>query len=102
YFRPTAQHLGHTPPLGYAAARRERLLGVEHLAHRADTRLMEMFGEPFQETTGPRPVLRVDLEPGVEEGADKPRPDGALVIGRVAGPQVAVIHRLVVGVPRRE
>ena len=42
------------------------------------------------------------LEPGVDERADQPGPHRALVIGRVARAQVAVVVRLVVGIARRE
>ena len=41
-------------------------------------------------------VVGMHLQPGVDERADQPGPDGALVIGGVARAQVAVVARLVV------
>src|ERR1044072_7901973 len=44
----------------------------------------------------------MDSEPGVNERADEPGPDGALMIGRVARLQVAVVGRLELRVVGRE
>src|ERR1043165_8796099 len=44
----------------------------------------------------------MDSEPGVNKRADEPGPDGALMIGRVARLQVAVVGRLELRVVRRE
>ena len=43
-----------------------------------------------------------DTQPGIHEGANQPRPDGSLVIGGVARPDVAVVARLKVGVIGRQ
>src|SRR5204862_273520 len=79
-----------------AAARRVRLLGVEDLADGADARLRLMMLEARQHLTRAREVTRIHTQIGIDVRADEPRPDGALVIGRVARPQVAVVLRLVV------
>ena len=47
-------------------------------------------------------VVRMDAEPGVDERPDQPGPDRSLVIGGVAGPQVAEVLRLVIGMARRQ
>ena len=58
--------------------------------------------KPSRNRAGAGGVVGVDLQPGVDERADQPGPDGALVIGGVAGAQVAVVVGLVVRVARRE
>ena len=58
--------------------------------------------KPSRQLPRARLVVGMDLEPCIDERADQPSPDRALVVGRVAGAQVAVVLRLVVAVPRRE
>src|ERR1044071_2092404 len=81
------------------AARREWRLGVEDLIDRADATLRKVLLEAAHKTAGFRACIGMHLEPGVDERADQPSPNGALVIGRVAGAQIAEIARLVFGVP---
>jgi hypothetical protein len=50
-----------------------------------------------QEAPSSSVVVRVDLEPGVNKGAYEPGPNRALVIGCVAGAQVAVVAGLIGG-----
>src|SRR4051812_35065142 len=44
----------------------------------------------------------MDLPPGVNEWADQPGPDGALMIGAVTRTQVAAVDRAIIGMIRRE
>ena len=44
-FRPAAQHFGHSPGLSKATPRREGLLSVEDLRHRADPVVAEVVPE---------------------------------------------------------
>ena len=73
--------------------------GVEDLAERADARFVQVRREAFETAPRARLVVRMDLEPGIDERADQPAPDRALVVGGVARAQVAVVLRLVVAVP---
>src|SRR4051794_14264571 len=97
-----AKHLGDAPCLRDAAARRERRLGVEDLADRADRGLAEMRLEPGQEAAGRFLLVGIGPHPGVDKRADQPGPHRPLVIGRVAGPQIAEIARLVVRLAWRQ
>jgi ribosomal 50S subunit-recycling heat shock protein len=67
--RAEAQHLGDAPGLGHAAAGRERFLGVEDLADRADARLAQMWRPNPSRKRAPRSRSSgVHLQPGVDEG----------------------------------
>src|SRR5215217_6310643 len=96
------QDFSHAPGLGDAAAGGEWRLGIEDIVDRADTGLGEVLLEPPQKTAGLLAAVGMNLEPGVDERADQPSPDSALVIGRVAGAQIAEIARLVFGVAGRQ
>ncbi len=98
----SAQHFGDTPGLGDAAARGEGRLGIEDLADRADAGLGEVGFETVEKMPCRLALVGIDLEPGVDEGADQPGPYRALVVGRVARPQITEITRLVIGLPRRQ
>src|SRR3954470_4955490 len=97
-----AEHFGDAPGLGDAAARRERRLGIEDLADRADRGLAEMRLEPGQEAARALLVVGMGAQPWVDERADQPGPYRPLMIGRVARPQVAEIARLVIRLARRQ
>ena len=64
----------------------------------ADAGLVEMR-RGSRPGTGARPAARSGcvLHPRVDERADQPGPDRALVVGAVARAQIAVVRRLVVG-----
>src|SRR5262245_28238211 len=62
---PGAEDLGDAPRLRDAASRREGGLRVEDLADRTQARFVEMRAEPLEKPSSTRPVLGVDLEPGV-------------------------------------
>ena len=78
-----------------ASASKTSLIEPMHASSRCGTK-------PSSARRAPRAVVGMHLEPGVDEGADQPAPHRALVIGRVARAQVAVVARLVVGVAGRE
>ena len=52
-----------------------------------------MRGKAFQESARCFVVVGIDAQPCIDKGSDEPGPDGALVVGRIAGPQVAVVLR---------
>ncbi len=81
---------------------REWRLGVEDFAHRSDARFVEMGGEPVERAARARDVVRIDLQPRVDVRSDEPAPHRALVVGRVARAQVAVVARLEVGIVGRQ
>src|SRR5207344_2794587 len=58
---PTAQHLGHAPCLAH------------------------VIDEALQELACAGPILGIDLEPGINERPDQPRPHGPLMIRGIAG-----------------
>src|SRR3712207_7178918 len=62
-----------------------------------------MIRRPPRSTLFPYTTLfRSDFEVGVDEGADEPAPDRALMVGGVARTKVAVVGRLELGVVGRE
>src|SRR5207302_5285451 len=58
--------------------------------------------EASEETARLFQLVRMDLEPGIDKGTDQPGPYRALVIGRVAGAQIAKIARLEIGFVGRQ
>src|SRR5688500_18762537 len=82
----------HAPGLGDATPGLERLLGIEDLADRPDAGLPEVLVEAVHHRPGFVAALGKRLEPGVHERAEEPGPDGALVVGAVPGPEVAVVR----------
>ena len=58
--------------------------------------------ETVKEMPRRRSVFGVNPEPGIDERADQPGPHRSLVIGGVAGAQVAEIPRFVIGLARGE
>ena len=99
---PATQHFGHAPCLGHAAAGSVRRLGVEDFADGADACLIKLVQKALQELARAGEILAVQLEPRIHIGSDQPRPNGALVIRRIARPQVAIILRLVIRVAGSE
>src|ERR1019366_7579749 len=95
-FQQRPQHLGHAPRLRHAAARIERRLGVEDFADRADAGGSQLGAETVEEGECACGIARVHFQPGIDEGADQPGPDRALVIGGVAGAEVAIVRFLVI------
>src|SRR5688572_29479872 len=95
---PAPQEFRHAPRLRDAAAGRVGRLGVENLADGAEAGLAQMRDEAIEKVSRGSRVVRVQLHPSVDIGADQPSPDGALMIGSVAGAEVAEIFWLVIGV----
>src|ERR1700733_138413 len=96
-FDEAAQHFGDAPGLSDAAARREGRLGVENLADRADSSLPDVRLEAVEKMARRRYVIRMDPQPGIDERTDQPSPDRPLMIGSIAGPQIAEVARLEIG-----
>jgi hypothetical protein len=90
-FFQTAQHFRNAPGLRDTTARGERRLGVKDFADRADTAFSEMRLEAVEEMPCCRAVVRMDLEPSIDERADQPGLHRTLVIGGIASTQVAEI-----------
>ena len=53
-----------------------------------------MRNEAVEKLSGGGKIVRVEFQPGVDIGADQPGPDGALMIGGIAGAEVAEIFGL--------
>src|SRR5215212_9402678 len=87
----SAQRLGHAPGLSDAAAWCVRRLGVEDLDDRPQAGFVQVRLEAAECLSCTHPVIRVDPEPGVNEGTGEPSPDRSLVIRRVARAQVAEV-----------
>src|SRR6266513_2348920 len=54
-----------------------------------------MHREEFKKFTGASFIVRVNFQPGVDERANQPRPDRALMVSAVPRTQIAGINRLV-------
>src|SRR6476661_7308354 len=97
-----AKDFGHTPGLGNTAARWVRRIGVEDLADAADAGIIEVRTKTTDGVASASGVFGKHLEPRIDERPDEPGPDRALVVRRIARPQVAVVARLEVGIAWRE
>ena len=96
-FDPAAEDFGDAPGLGDAAAGCERRLGIEDFTDGADAGFIHVGCKALEKFPGPGAVLGIDTEPGVNKWTYQPRPNGALVVGCVAGAQVAEVFRFVIG-----
>src|SRR5262249_21000313 len=99
---PCAQQLSDAPSLSDTTTRGERWIGVEYLTHRSDARFVEMGDEAFDHPLGGSLVIRIYLQPRIDEWTDQPCPHGPLVVGCVASAKIAVIPRLEIGIIRGE
>src|SRR5438876_8076791 len=99
---PHAQHFGDAPRLSDTAARRVRRFRVEDLADRSNAPIVEVRNETVERMTCAVEIGGINLEPGVDEGADEPSPYGALVIRRVTRAKIAEVPRLVCRIAGRE
>src|SRR5437763_7997138 len=61
-----------------------------------------MRDEPIEESPRPRFVLRMHFEPRVDPRPDEPRPYRALMVRRVARPEIAEVLLLIVRMIRRQ
>src|SRR5437867_6259203 len=85
---PHAQYFSDAPRLGDTAARRVRRFRVEDFADRSDARLIQMGHEAVEHALRAGPVVRIDLQPRIDERSGEPRPDGPLVIRGIARAEV--------------
>ena len=83
--------------MGECASRRKRSIAVEDFAEGADTARLEMVGERDKELAGDRRIV-VDLEMGLDEGADEPSPGSALVVAAVSFDAIAAVGANIVWV----
>src|SRR5688572_5014595 len=99
---PAAQGFGDAPGLGDAAAGGVGLAGVEDFADGADARLAEVIDETLQQFASAGEIVGMQLEPGVDVRPDQPAPNRSLMIGGVAGPQIAAVDFFIVGMAGRK
>ena len=101
---PTPKHLGDAPRLCHATPRRVWRFGIEDLADGSETRVLgaKLSYASSEEFARAVEIVRMDSEPRVDKRSDQPRPNGTLVIRRVAGTQIAKVFALVIGVIRRQ
>src|SRR5690242_18691191 len=90
-----SQHFRYTPGLRNAATGTIGWLRIENLTNRADTSVIKVRAKRGQQIVGLR-LVTAHSESGVDIMADQPRPDGALMIGRVSRTEIARIRRLIV------
>src|ERR1700761_6755612 len=95
-FDEAAQDFRHAPGLRATAAGREGRFRIEDFADRADARLPQMRPEAFEEAARSFEIVRVHFYPRIDERANEPSPDSALVISSIARAQVAIVVGLVV------
>src|SRR2546423_1794931 len=79
-----------------------RFARVEHFADRAEAVVVHALRESREELSRRRVFPRMHFQPGVDEWADQPRPDCALMISAIAGAQVAGVNWFVIGMVRRK
>src|SRR5687768_14651889 len=96
------EDFGHAPRLCHTSSGNVRLCGVEDLPDRSYARFIQMRLEPIEQPSRAGAIRGIHPEPGIDEGTDQPGPDGALVVGRVARAQIAVVLFLVVRMARRQ
>src|SRR5262245_11046565 len=72
---PDAQDLGDAPRLSDTTALCERFVGIEDFADRSDASIIQVREEAVERAAGAIDIIRVDLQPRVDERADQPRPD---------------------------
>src|SRR5262249_1072748 len=99
---PRSENFRDAPCLSDTAARGERRLGIEHFADRADARLAQVRKEPLDCCSRALEVVRIDLQPRVDERTSEPGPYRSLVIRGVPRSQVAEVPRLEIRVVGRE
>src|SRR5690242_3898391 len=61
-----------------------------------------MRAEAVEEAPRAFAILRMELQPGIDERPDQPSPYRPLMVGRVAGAEIAEVSRLEVRMARRE
>ena len=54
------------------------------------------LSNPASKEPGSLPVAGVGPQPGIKERPDQPGPDGALVIGSITRPQVAIVAGFII------
>ena len=94
-FEPGPQDFGEAPGLGDATAGVVRFPRIEYFTDGSDSSIVQMIWEALEKFSRRRMIMRMDLEPGVNERTNQPRPDRALMISAVAGAEVAAINRFV-------
>src|SRR5690349_347541 len=93
---PRPKDLSHAPRLSDTPTRGERFLRVEHLADRSNACVVEVRHESFERVARAVEVVRIHLQPRVDERTDEPCPHSALVVRGVARAQIAEVLRLVI------
>jgi hypothetical protein len=91
------QQFAERPCLKRASAGRLRSFGIRDLGNVSDARLIQAVEKRGDESLA-RLAFRLfasatDSDPGFDEGADRPGPDGSLMIGAVAFQHAAGVTR---------
>ncbi len=79
-----------------------RFARVEDFADRANAIVAQMDRESCKKFTRGGAVVRMNFQPRVDKRTDQPRPNRALMICAIAGPQVSGIDLLLIGTLRRK
>ncbi len=88
-FDPATQDFRHAPGLRDTAAGVVRLARVKHFADRAEAIVIEVNRKHFEKFARTFFVIRVHLQPGVDEWPDQPGPNRALMVSAIARTQIA-------------
>src|SRR6185312_12240739 len=76
--------------------------GIIDFADGTDTGLAQIDIECRYKPASVVLLLRIDLQPGINERPDEPCPHSPLMVSRIARPKVAIIPGLVFRIVRRE
>src|SRR6266542_468663 len=99
-FDPATQDFRNAPGLGDTAALSIGLLRIEDLADRPYATYVEFRYKAFQEFARTGGCAGIHFQPCIDIRPNEPGPYGALMVCRVTRPQIAVIFRLVIRMPR--
>ena len=78
------------------------MLRIEDFTNGAYATFIEMFVEAVEKRCEGRRIVGIGSSPRIEEGADKPCPYGSLMVGSIAGPEIAIVFFFVVIVSWRK
>src|SRR5438067_6230399 len=92
---PAPQHFSDAPRLRDATAGQVWFVRIINFADCAQPVVAQMDRERFQKFTGAPLVIRVNFQPGVDEGSDQPGPNCSLMISTITRAQIAGVNRFV-------
>src|SRR5262249_26274640 len=95
--QPATQHLCHTPCLRKTSPRRKGSFGFSKLTNRTQTHLPQLLYK-WQQQRFQRCTIVVDTQMHIYIWADKPGPDGSLMIGTITLFRIAMKMIVIVGI----